>query len=404
MVITSARMKERSFGTGKRVGIGRAPRRTGRGWNSVSAPNARVEDAGVGHVFSWLLERETDTHGNVVLYRYGSFAGETNLNQKYLTSIAYGPGAPPWTSYHFISFEYEDRSDWFEDCRSGFIVRTGKRLKTIRVGTQGPSLAGHLQGDFDGDGTPDYLDRAYRLEYLNDSSWSLLSRVVPLGADGVSALPASSFGYTPSDPPDTLSAVGRIIGGTNEPVAVMDNSLVELVDLNGDGLPDIVKTDAGGGGHQGFLNQGEVETGDGRAIYWAPPVDVDPGDGAAWSYNLDSNDTHLADMDGDGLADLVHKSVIGDVFYFRNLGHSAWGSRVDMSLQDSAPPSPFGESAVRTADLDFDKRIDVVQSVASGNGYAYRMWFNLGNQTYSAPVTDGTGQRIFLRGSNGAAC
>ena len=40
-----------------------------------------------------------------------------------------------------------------------------------------------------------------------------------------------------------------------------------------------------------------------------------------------------------------------------------------MSLGDSAPPAPFGQPDVRTADLDFDKRVDMVQSIPSGTGF-----------------------------------
>lgn len=352
---------------------------------------ARIQNGTNGQVFSWLLEQEIDTHGNTILYGYSSFGGDANQNQKYLSTIRYGPGAPPWSSYHFVSLDYEDRPDWFEDCRSGFIVRTGKRLKTVRVGTQGLPLAGHLQGDFDGDGTPDYLDRAYQLEYLSyagtNSHWSLLAKVTLVGADGVSTLPSLTFGYALSDPPDTLSAAGHIIGGTNEPPVVMDNTLVELIDLNGDGLPDILKTDSSGGAHQAFLNRGEIQSPVGSLIQWDSPIDVDPTGGTAWSYSLSAADTHLADMDGDGLADLVHKTVLGDVIYFPNLGRGAWGQQQMMAVQDTAPPSPFGEADVRTADLDFDKRMDIIQSVASGVGFAYRIWFNLGNQTYSPAIT-----------------
>ena len=353
--------------------------------------SGRIEDAAAGHVFSWLLERQSDTRGNAILYSYSSFSGEANRNQKYLRTIQYGPGAPPWTSYHFVRFEYEDRPDWFEDCRSGFIVRTGKRLKSIVVGTQGPLLAGHWAGDFDGDGAADFLDRKYELSYLSyagtNSHWSLLGKVTPVGADGVSTLPGSTFGYAVCDPPDLLSASDQVIGSTNEPAVVMDNELAELVDLNGDGLPDILKTDSGGGAHQAWLNRGEVRLDTGRAIRWDAPVDVDSSGGTAWNFNLSSTSTHLADMDGDGLADLVNKSAEGDVFYFPNLGHTAWGPRRDMSVQDSPPPAPFGQTDVRTTDLDFDKRMDVVQSISTGGGVAYRIWFNSGNQTYEPPVT-----------------
>ncbi len=354
--------------------------------------DGRIQDAAAGQVFSWMLERATDTHGNVILYTYSGFPGDTNQNQKYLTGIQYGPGAPPWTNYHFVTFEYENRQDWFEDCRAGFIVRTAKRLKMIRMGTQGVVLPGHLQGDFDGDGNPDCLDRAYELEYRGyagtNTHWSLLAKITLIGADGVSALPPSTFGYAVSDPPDLVSAADQIIGGTNEPPFVMDNPLVELVDLNGDGLPDILKTDESGGAHQAFINRGQIQLDSGPVIQWDPPVDVDPSGGTAWTYNLSTTDTHLADMDGDGLADLVHKDILGDVIYFPNLGRVAWGQEQLMSVQDVAPPSPFGDTGVRTADLDFDKRIDVIQSIDTGGGsFEYRIWFNLGNQTYSSSVT-----------------
>ncbi|MCZ7639105.1 MAG: hypothetical protein M5U12_25470 [Verrucomicrobia bacterium] len=294
------------------------------------------------HIFSWLLERETDTRGNLIEYSYISFPDEMNLHQKYIATIRYGPGAPPWSDYHFVVFQYEDRPDWFEDCRPGFPVRTGKRLKSVVIGTQGPTLAGHAQGDFDGDGASDNLVRRYDLEYVGSGGdavhGSLLGKITVIGADGASSLPPSTFGYTMGSADVEFSAAGRIIGGENEPPWVMDNALVELVDLNGDGLPDLLKTDFGiPGYHQAYLNRGESESEGRRVIRWSEPLEVASATGDALNFGLASTRTHLADMDGDGLADLVHKSGPDEVFYFVNRGRLAWSERTPMSVEAFPP-------------------------------------------------------------------
>ncbi len=58
-----------------------------------------------------------------------------------------------------------------------------------------------------------------------------------------------------------------------------------------------------------------------------------------------------------------------------------------MTAGDVAPPSPFGKAGVRAADLDFDKRIDIVQSLEVGGSFAYRIWFNLGDRQYAPSLT-----------------
>ncbi len=353
--------------------------------------SGRVQD-GPNRVFSWLLERETDTRRNTIVYSYSAFPGDRNSNQKYLSAIRYGPGAPPWTNFHFVMFQYEQRPDWFEDCRSGFAVRTGQRLKSIVIGTQGPTLANHLRGDFDGDGTPDNLVRRYDLDYAkyagDDSHWSLLAKITQVGADGVATLPPASFTHQICNPPDLLDASGHVIGGENVPPFVMDNPLVDLVDLNGDGLPDILKTDEGGGFHTAYLNEGEINAGGARAIRWGAGQLMAAEE--AQRFNLQSDQSagdhsaHLADMDGDGIADFVVKASADNVFYFANRSRAAWGPRQQMSIQDVAPPAPFGTLGVRTADLDFDKRIDVIRSL--GDGLGYQIWFNLDGSNYSSRI------------------
>ncbi|HAM73306.1 MAG TPA: hypothetical protein DCM86_16860 [Verrucomicrobiales bacterium] len=346
------------------------------------------------HVYSWLLERVTDLHGNVERYVYADATGAGNRGQRYLQLIEYGAGAPPWTARQYVRLEYEGRPDPIEDARPGFVVGTAQRLRSITVATEGVQLPpGHLAGDFDANGVPDFLDRRYLLEYLPEAGASppssLLTRITMVGTDGVTPLPPLSMGYAVCLPGDRLDASTARVASLNTPPTVMDNPLVEFIDLNGDGLPDVLRTDSGGGAHVAYLNSGQGPAApDGtRAVSWSDPREVSAPLGAAWGFHLGQDETHLADMDGDGLADLVHRTPQGDSFYFSNRGTVSWGLRQEVSTSVAPPPAPFGSADVRTGDVDFDKRIDILQSIDSGGGFDYRIWFNLGDQTYSAPVT-----------------
>lgn len=366
-------------------------RRTGDTWTAALkngtrldfglSPSARVTDEQGSRTFSWLLQKSTDRHGNVIEYRYAAYPG--SQGRKYLEEIRYGAGAPPWTAYYFVRLTYEARPDWRTDYRSGFLIKTAMRLKEILVGIQGVLPPRCAQGDWNRDGTPDALIRRYVLDYDDQTPIvSLLTRVTLYGSDGINHLPPIRFSYTTFSPAQTVSAAGSLMASQNAPAAVMDNELVDLVDLNRDGLPDILKTDLGGGRHTAYLNLGVDRTGPTPLIRWSDPADVASADGLGVLLHLDDQTVHLADMDGDGLSDLVQTSYPEEVRYFANGGDVSWGASRPMSITDSAPPAPFAHEDVTIADLDFDKQTDVVQSTDTG----YRVWFNRGGGVYSKEV------------------
>ncbi len=354
--------------------------------------SARVMDPATGRVRRWSIEEETDTNGNTIRYTYTAFPGEDNLNQVYLALVEYGPAAPPWENFHFVAFDYEPRGDVIEDGRGGFLVRTGMRIKTITVGTQGPRLAGHAQGDYNGDGVTDNLDRRYVLTYGQDPHWSLLTTVTLVGADGVTAMPPMRLGYTRCDTSERIDVGAYAYSSENTPRKLMDNPAVELTDLNGDALPDILETDPLGGPHHAYLNRGAVD----GVIRWADGMEMG-GDDRAARVDLAGDVgviADLADLSGDGRSDLVYRAGPRETYYFPSVvegGAVSWGERITMNVDAgfSAPPSPYENAGVKRSDMNGDKRGDVVQSFGEAGLTGIRIWYNLGGRRFSKPFSVG---------------
>lgn len=353
-------------------------RRVGDAWEAHAKDGAklefgltdlgRVSDPTGVHVYRWCLERRTDTHGNEVRYSY--IRPSESDRQLYLSEMRYGPGAAPWTHSYSVHLVYENRPDPRVDYRSGFMVRTAKRLH-------------HVDVMYD-----DLLIRRYELGYGAHPHWSLLTTITPIGRDGVSELPTTTFGYAvfdSGDPGAAVSAVGSVIGSANEPGSVFDNPKVDFIDLDADGLPDMLSTDLG---HAVYRNTGVHEVQPGvRQVLWEGPLPVDAVEPRALEEDLAASNVHLADMNGDGLADLVSTEP-QLVEFFENLGTDGWGTARLMAVEQTPPPAPFGVDGdrVRTIDLDFDKRIDIIRSDFG----AYTAWFNLGDGHYSdATLLDG---------------
>ncbi|UCF32259.1 MAG: VCBS repeat-containing protein [Phycisphaerales bacterium] len=326
--------------------------------------SARIASQDGTYVYAWCLERQTDTHGNVIEYSYELPVPEDR--QIYLSGIRYGPGGGPWTHAYAVQLTYEDRPDPFIDCRSGFRVRTSKRLSQVDV----------LYDE--------QLIRRYIFGYEAHAHWSFLTTVTQYDSDGVTSLPMTTFGYQTFDMPDPgtpISASGYVMGAVGEPPQGPDNANVDLIDLNADGLPDLLST---GAGHVAYLNRGRHEDGGDPYILWEGPIDVAAVESRALQFELSSDQVHLADMTGDGISDLVVTNGSDYVEFFANTGQTGWAAGQLMSVESNPPPAPFGAegSSVLTSDLGFNKRIDVIQSQSG----AYFSWFNQGDGYYTGPI------------------
>lgn len=415
---------------------------------------ARLFDAagsmtgGHGTTFAWHLEQIEDALGNVV-----DFQWDRDGNQLYLASVAYGS--------YVIRFDYAARPDTLRWGRPGFLVTTRLRCETIEL---------TLPRD------PQPLLRRWRLEYSQHemNGCSLLSSVTMTGVDaGGAALdaPPLTLGYTTGArrtlermrsvdagaTPGPLQRTGRRAEpidwfGTGLPdlLEISDSGMarvwpnlgaltwgrpravgalplfsnpdaeVAFIDLNGDGLADLVRTDRALSGyvprtHDGFDrpvswsrapamapsdpnvrlidadNDGVADllTSNGKSLaifyredprgYRASPQLVSRSDAPVGF--LDDPHVFLMDMTGSGSADLVRVDG-GGVTYWPALGRGRWGDAVVMS---NPPSLPFNLVPERLflQDIDGDGCADVVYLDQGRLTY----WINQTGTGFSEPRT-----------------
>jgi RHS repeat-associated protein len=130
------------------------------------------------------------------------------------------------------------------------------------------------------------------------------------------------------------------------PSVTLDDPHVKLIDLDGDGLTDVLASS-------------------GRLLCWFNDADPDRAwlrtatvDGAPPDLDLADPHVRVADMTGDGLTDIVLLRS-GNIAYWPNLGHGRFGAKVQMR---HAPRFPDGHDPRRLllGDIDGDGVSDLV--------------------------------------------
>jgi hypothetical protein len=379
-------------------------------------------------VFAWKLTRTEDPFHNRIEYEYerdSAEEGARHWEQLYLKEIRYVDYEDKQGTPRFlvsVRFEYESRPpDPFSEYRSGFEIRTTRRCARILIRTHA-----------DNDRERDMLVRTYQLAYLDPDSASaplnkvsLLSRVQVTGHDeGVGppqALPPLEFDYSRFQPEQRKFFP---LQGADLPGRSLANGDLELVDLFGQGLPDILEMNGSArywrnlGGRLDLPHSMQDAPGVGLADSGVQILDAN-GDGRAdllvttealagyfpmrfgglWdnrsfqryrtapSFSLKDPEVKLVDLDGDGVTDAIRSSTSFECFF--NDPHDGWTGtrRVERGQLEAFPNVNFSDPRVKWADMSGDGLHDIVL-VYDGN---IEYWPNLGYGNW--------GKRIHMQSS-----
>jgi len=245
------------------------------------------------------------------------------------------------------------RPDAFSDYRAGFEIRTRRRCTGIVVRTHPSATAARLV-------------RAYELVYLDEQTTdpaalppngaSLLSRIKVIGYDDASRpvreIPPLDFGYSRFTPEARRFFP---LAGAALPMTSLANPDLELVDLFGHGLPDILEL---GSQPRYWRNLGDGKFDRPREIPEVPA-----------GVRLSDRGVQLIDANGDGRADLLVTSDALSGYY--PLDFRAGFSKQSFQRYQQAPSFDLEDPEVRLVDLTGDGVTDVLRS-----GTAFECYFN----------------------------
>ncbi len=347
-------------------------------------------------VFRWRLDKVLDPHGT---YWTVSYDKDTTNGDMYPQQIVYTQGAglactpSNLSTCRTVDFLSEARTDVQTSYLTGAKIVSDRRLQAVEV-----RLGGQLV-------------RKYTLGYTMSSatarslrSVSQLTSLTETGADGTTALPPLTFTYNVDSNASQLS-----LGPTamiNDPAEALFENCAYPVDINGDGLTDVL-VGWGAGNYYAYPNLGYYAPTGGYTFDWLvisnPPTPFPslcstrseyrrehrvnpfslflhmigwlagaigggpPGVAAAeiafdmlklgvsstqkYEVLVRVHDTTVVDLDGDGLPDIVHAPAVSQWYWWKNLGNGQFADRADVM---EPPPVKLDDVAVRLVDVDSD--------------------------------------------------
>ena len=322
-----------------------------------------------------------DEQGNSITYPGGSAVGVLHKTRRYAFEVLfdYGDWAIPTIQPHPAPFPEGQqelfgpdpststqqnpipiREDRFSSFRAGFEVRTLRRCRRVLMFHHFAELGGPTlvrSTDFSYHSDPDT-----RLSLLAEATVTSYRKEIT-GTYRSASMPPVSIGYSEFRPHEQhyQSVTAR---GNDMPARALSDPNLALVDLFGDGLPDVVETGVGGLRYWRNLGGGMLDRP--RKLAHIPSAIAlsQPGVG-------------FGDIGGDGRTDLlVHNGPLPG--FFETTSDEAWQT---FKAYETFPSFDLNDPNVRLLDLTGDGRSDALMT--QGEQF---LWFEcLGEQGFAPP-------------------
>ena len=313
----------------------------------ATAASRQDNPADASQTYRWMISEIRDLNDNFISFTYDKVGG-----QIYPSVITY-TGHDTTPGMFTVEFARETRPDVRSDYRSAFLVETLERISqiTVKVNTA--------------------VARTYALAYAagQDGTRSMLASITESGTDvngSTVSLPPTSFTYATQ--PSLANSSSSGWAAPFHVTALFSGVLV--ADVNGDGLPDLLKSLAYPSPallvQEAYLNTGTSWVSDPA---WIPPAF------AFATFNGPEYGVQAVDVNGDGKVDLV-----------RNLpwAQEAWlntgaGWTLDMAYSNFSGTfahDPWQiDQGVRLVDVNGDELPDWIRQ----NGGSTYLQLNTGN-------------------------
>ena len=337
--------------------------------NLVSSARASRSDGGT---YKYFLVAEVDPYGHEILYDYVLRDGTHPL----LDSVKYAESEAGML--YEIKIGYGSRQDLINDASGGFELITANRVSSVQVLSRSQIVREYVLT---------YEDEDDTREDENDAGgFSRLTRVEKFGkggqATGVRYPTVFGFEYS--------NALGATCQGADcdspylvnmgmvQGAAGLAAGTATLVDINADGLPDILDTTEAGA-HKILINR-LTPNGDTFDHSFEAAMASAVGTGA--SFGLGNEITQVLDVNGDGLSDLVNAS--SGATLLAGYGLTDWkgaGTPLDTDVLRN-----INISEAKFIDYNNDKRVDLITST----GDTTIVYENMGD-SFQARTTESLG-------------